>query len=80
MMSEFATASAADVASRAPIFSPACFSFAPSSRGNRMSHAAMLVDAGVAQARGDRLSGFAEADEAEAGRVAGHALSFRWTR
>ena len=35
--------SAAEVASRAPISSPACFSVAPSSRGNRMSHAAMLV-------------------------------------
>ena len=69
MMSEFATASAADVASRAPIASPACLSVAPSAFGNRMSHAAMVLDAGLAQARGDRLSGFAEADEAEAGCV-----------
>jgi len=34
------------------------------------------LDAGLAQARGDRLSGFAEADEAEAGGVSdGHVFS-----
>ena len=71
MMSELATASAAEDASRAPILSPACFSRAPSFRGNRMSQAAMLLDAGFAQAGGDRLAGFAETDEAEAGLVAG---------
>ena len=37
-----------------------------------MSHAAMLLDASLAQARRDRLAGFAEADEAKAGLVAGH--------
>ena len=82
MMSELTTASAAELASRAPIVSPASRSRAPSSSGNRMSHAAMLLDARLAQARGDRLSGFAEADEAEAGLVAASSVmsSLRWTR
>jgi hypothetical protein len=40
------------------------------------------LDAGFAQARRDRLAGFAEADEAETGLVAVHfgSASLRWTR
>src|SRR5689334_3574821 len=42
MTSEFLTASAAELASRAPIRCPADFSAAPSACGNRMSQAATL--------------------------------------
>ena len=36
-----------------------------------------MFDPGLAQARGDRLPGFAESDEAEAGSIAGHCVSLR---
>ena len=80
MMSELTTASAAELASRAPIVSPASRSRAPACLGKQDIPRGDLLDARLAQARGDRLSGFAEADEAEARLVTAHGKSLRWTR
>ncbi len=72
-MSVSRTASAADSASRMPNCSPAALSLAPALSGKQNVPGGDALDAGLAQARGDRLSGFAEADEGNAGRVAaGH--------
>jgi len=70
MMSLSPTAFAAEVASRAPIASPAARNVAPASSGNRMSQAATLATPASRKAGGDRLAGFAEADEREARGVA----------
>ena len=69
-MSAPRTASAAESASRTPIRSPACLQLhAPALRKQDVP-GGDGIDAHLAQAGGERLAGFAEADEAQAGHIA----------
>ena len=79
IMSASRTASAADEAQRTPIASAGALEPLALGFGKQNVPGGDALDAGLAQARGDRLAGFAKADETEC-RVCRPALSSRRIR